>query len=67
MLWLDRRFAGHKTDHAAPIIPGDDELAAYCEQYIVCDNDVETFCDDYRGETCSDDRQDSGTTSDRND
>ena len=71
MLRLNRRFGRRTATHGypAPVIPGDDVLAAYCEQYIVCDNDVETVCDDYRddAETCSDDRQDSGTTSDRND
>ena len=72
LLWLNRRFARRRRaayHYAAPVIPGDDALAAYCEQYIVCDDDVETVCDDYQddAETCSDNRQDSGTTSDRND
>ena len=53
MLWLNRRFGHRKVDYAAPIIPGDDALAAYCEQYIVCDNDVETFCDHERDDSGS--------------
>ena len=66
LLWLNRRFARRRRaayHYAAPVIPGDDALAAYCEQYIVCDK---TVCHD-DAETCSDNRQDSGTTSDRND
>ena len=46
MLWLNRRFGHRKVDYAAPVISVDDALAAYCERYVVCDDDVATVRDD---------------------
>ena len=52
-LWPNRRFAHRRVDYAAPVIPGDDELAAYCEQYVVCNDDVESVCDNDRDDSSS--------------
>ena len=60
MLWLNRRFAGREPNYAAPIIPGDDALAAYCERYVVC-NDTATYC------SADHDRNDSGPPGGRDD
>ena len=49
LLWIDHRACRRRMYYAAPVIPGDDAVAAYCEQYVVCDDDVETVCDDYQG------------------
>ena len=51
LLWIDHRACRRRMYHAAPVIPVDDALAAYCEQYIVCDDDVETVCDDDRNDS----------------
>ena len=67
LLWIDHRACRRRMYQAAPVIPIDDALAAYCERYVVCDDDVERVCYRDDAETCSDDRQDSGRTSDRND
>ena len=68
LLWIDHRACRRRMYYAAPVIPGDDAVAAYCEQYVVCEDDAQTVCDEVQddAETCSDDRQNSGTTSDTN-
>ena len=47
----EKSSSSSSPPHAAPVIPVDDALAAYCEQYIVCDDDVETVWDDDRNDS----------------